>query len=310
MTRRIAEALLRHTARRWPRDYLGEWMAELAVLAAERKPFAMLVYAASLVRSRPAVRAATASFPRERISLMNAKTWATAAVAVAAPFVMMLLSVFSFLGAAIDGLAQNIFPGYRPDLVMGGAWTALIALIMAGLVAGAATWLGHHSVLAGPFRTAVVLLIPLTAGLLYAEFDLQRSYSEQSVTSAGEPYLRTSLVGAIVFWAAGLALVTMAAARLRSRKRAWTAGVTGALLVLDLTVMVPNLRLAASVGDLSPLTWLPASFVGSAPVEWNDNFSVYMMICSGYVVGYLIGQARRRPAPLAAADTEALQHAV
>jgi hypothetical protein len=192
--------------------------------------------------------------------------------------------VLTRLGAAFHGLAKAVFPGFRPGFVTEDAWVGLVALIVAGFAAAAAYWLGRCGAAMSPVWTAVVLLAPVTAGLLYADLDTQRWYRGNDVA-----YM--SLVNGILMWAAGIALVVIAAAALRRRAHhrwAWTVGTAGAVVVL-------------------------AVF---APGQQNFSYLTYMMICSGYAVGYAIGAARERvgaghpgPAPATGTDVKALQHA-
>jgi hypothetical protein len=295
MTRKFARALVRRAARRWPSEYLREWSAELDVLAAERKRVAMVRYATSLVRSRPAI-SSSEPVSRERSSLMTGKVRGTAVVVVLAPFVIAGLTVFSAIGSLIDRLVHVMFPAFRPGFPTEDIWVGLVAVIMAGFVAAAATWLGRHLALSGPFRTPVVLLIPVTALLLLGEFEAQRQYPTYGIIDASThlPVVHTSLVGAILVWAFGLTLALIAAAYLRRQGRrvsAWIAGIAGAVVVLDLTVAVPNLRLGTGMGNLSLLTLLPGEFAGQSAGQWEGNFTLFMLMCSWYAVGYAIGAA-------------------
>ncbi len=296
VTRRIAEALLRGAARRWPSEHLREWMAELGVLAAERKHVAMLCYAASLALSRPGVSSNQPS-PTMRGAITSGRTWGTAATVLLAPLAGWVLALLGTLGALIVAAAwMAIFPQsdlgiHTSDRLMGFALLP-ITLILASGAALSAWRLGLNTILRGTVPLILTILLPVTGGLLYAELATRQEHLDGVVSG---PY--TSLISGIIMWAGCVGLVLIAAAGLRMRGRkvlAWVTGAVGVLLAADFAMILPSLQSPRSGEGPAMLLRLPALFIGQDSLHgWNGNYSVYMLICSGYALGYIIGAKGR-----------------
>jgi hypothetical protein len=119
VSERIAQALLRLAARRWPArlrdDMHQEWRAELHVLAAEHRPAAMLRYAASLAVARPV---------REPV---------TAAVRVAALWQAVRLCLLAPLAAVVSPIRAGTIVLIAAITVPGFVFVSLTYLLPAGM---------------------------------------------------------------------------------------------------------------------------------------------------------------------------------
>jgi len=167
------------------------------------------------------------------------------------------------------------------------------SLAIAAAAALIAHRLGPYTILTGRIRLVIAMMLPVTAVLLYDELDRQRSYEDHTIAGLYYP-----LTTGIWVWAVGLATALFAAAALRRRGRkalAWTTGAAGALVVTDLAVVVASLQAPSASAGLSALYWFSASLLGQDNLHvWNDNYSVYMLICSGYALGYVMAAMRPR----------------
>jgi hypothetical protein len=192
-----------------------------------------------------------------------------------------------FVIAIAGGLVSQLGPpstGAKDDLANRAGFAAALVLTLA--VAAMASLLGRYSALDVPVVTAVVVMVPVAAALLYYELDSQRLY----LLGAVDPSARHPLTGGILLWAGGLLVILALAGTARRRPLlAWSVGIVGALAVIAVTVIV--VQRAAHVPTPIPLPQLPfydlVHEAGPSAV-WDPGYTLYMLICSGYALGYTL----------------------
>ncbi|MEH0842231.1 hypothetical protein V6U81_07550 [Micromonospora sp. CPCC 205711] len=313
VTRRVAEALLRAAARRWPADLRTElhreWAAELHVLARSGQRARMLRFAASLASSRAAT-------PLVDRTVLHRQLRRTAAALLLAPVlcvavVLVALTAMNRAYAALLGVA-----GWA-DAVQLPLWSALTAglgVLLALLVA----WAARRGVRVGPPATALGVALPVAVTALLVE---------SGVNDNPEKLART-LPGVLV-WLVGLTLTLWAAARLARAGRtrlAWTVGVLGAFAAADVAVIltvvanIPAVDPVAQAGEphdavdrvSAPLwlfaCWTDSSFGLPRPTSW-ERFLItdlvltepyFYLACTPYALTWAIRTARSEPVAVAA----------
>jgi hypothetical protein len=309
VTRRLAEALLRLAARRWPAGIRAElhheWLAEVHVLASRRRE--MLAYAASLAVSRPVAD------PLLDRSAMTRTALRTAALLLLAPLAGVATTLAGFI--VMNVLVNGLFGGPRfndpllgVDLQLPVA-TVFIAVFGVGL-ALLARRRARRSALTGPLLLAVALALPVGIVAILG-VALGSSASEVQRTAPE-----------LALWVAGMVLVLWLAARAAAegdRRRAWWLGILGAIVVANaafvLTVLSQTLPPGAVLSDGSPADgvnrawaplWLLTCFTGSTfglpgPTDWEifritDDITVtpYLYLAvTPYLLAYAINAARR-----------------
>ncbi|MCO1597147.1 hypothetical protein M8C17_18490 [Micromonospora sp. RHAY321] len=307
VTRRAAEMLLAIAARRWPADLRDdlhrEWDAEVHVLAASGRRTRMLGFAVSLAVSR-------AGSPLVDRAMMHRRARRTAAALLLAPLACIGIVVVSAV------LMNVVFNWLLLPQVQLPLWSALTAGLAVLLAVSATRW-ARHTVLGGPLRIALGVVLPIGAALALAGYVLP-----------AEGLART--VPGLLLWLAGLTLVLWAVAALAARGRvraAWWLGLLGALVVADLAVIlfvVGNIPGSGAVAAGSPpdtvdrisaplwlfACWTDWNFGLPRPTRWEiflitDQLLVEPMLylaCTPYALAYTIRAARSEPtAPVALA---------
>ncbi|GIF15597.1 hypothetical protein FHX34_1021434 [Actinoplanes teichomyceticus] len=248
VSRRIAEALLRLAARRWPARLRGEmhqeWLAELHVLAAERRTAAMLRYAASLTAARP-VREPVA------VAVRAAALWRAVRLCVLAPVAAVVVFAACLAAAltVLDPLLAAMPFGEQPR-----QWVAALATAAAAVVLARS---GRWWTAEGAGIAALVLAITIP-GFVFA------SLTYLLPAGMSDSYALHWPAYAVFF--GGLAALLYAVDRLTATGRrtlAWWTGAVGALTLTDLAVTLPVLL---SSGDDPPIAsaplWLFAALNG------------------------------------------------
>ncbi|WP_189332878.1 hypothetical protein [Actinoplanes ianthinogenes] len=307
MSRRIAEALLRLAARRWPARLRGEvhqeWLAELHVLAAEHRGAAMLRYAASLAVARP-VREPVA------VAVRAAALWRAVRLCVLAPVAAVVVFAVCLAAAltVLDPLLAAMPFGEQPR-----QWTAALATAAAAvLLARSGRWWTAEG--AG---TAALVLAITVPGFVFA------SLAYLLPAGMSEKYTLHWPAYAVFF--GGLAALLYAVDRLAATGRrtpAWWTGAVGALTLTDVAITLPVLL---SNGDDPPLAsaplWLFAALNGGGldgirlpgmtggqiwTVGDTTDFDAYVfLLYAGLALGMIMAKASKSvPAPAAGTHLE------
>ncbi|WP_247658702.1 hypothetical protein [Micromonospora sp. U56] len=314
VTRRVAEALLRAAARRWPvvlRDDLRrEWTAELHVLAEAGQRVRMLRFAASLAASRAGAPLVDRAGWRRQVR----RTAAT--LLLAPPACVALMAVALFATAAVHGVLELRFGwAQRLQLPLFSTLCAGLGVLLALVVARAA----RHGVRVGPSATAVGVGLAVAITVVPAEVALHDDARQ----------LARILPGVLV-WLAGLTLALWAAATLARRGRlrlAWTVGVLAAFVAADVAVVATVVAAIPPIDPGQPVTELPPDGVDriSAPLwllncwtDWSfglprptdwERFLItdlvlvepnFYLACTPYALTWAIRTARAEPAAEAA----------
>ncbi|MBB4740355.1 hypothetical protein BJY16_003814 [Actinoplanes octamycinicus] len=295
MSRRIAEALLRLAARRWPArlraEMHQEWLAELHVLATERRGAAMLRYAVSLAAARP-VREPVA------VAVRAAALWRAVRLCVLAPLAAAVLFTACLVAAltVLDPLLAALPFGDQPR-----QWVAALATAAAAVVLARS---GRWWTAEGAGLTALVLAVTVP-GFVFASLAYLLPAGMSGVYALHWP-------GYAVFFG-GLAVLLHAVDRLTAtgrRRLAWWTGAVGGLALADLAVTLPVLL---SSGDDPPLAsaplWLFAALNGggldgirlpgmTADQIWTvgdtTDFDAYLFLLSaGLALGVIMTRAAR-----------------
>lgn len=295
ITYRIARALVKMAARRWPErlreDVLREWSAELAILAREHQHGPMLRYAASL-----------ATHPSPRPALTGAqiasRAWSAARVLVVGPAICIGMTAGAFFGSSIATMLSALAPALSDFAIK--AQLPLLSLLCIGgaLLAGL---IGRRWALnTGPALTVLVATGP---GFLAAAMLL----TVTGIDQAG----RHLWVFEIYF--AGFAAVLYAATRLvrSGRRRAGLRlAVIGALVVLDFAVMPSilaiQLEAPENIDGAYAVMWLPALLFDTGfGLPHPDPMEVFtitdvlvgvpqiLLVLTGWATGIML----RRPVP-------------
>ncbi|MGW0436100.1 hypothetical protein ACWDV4_26580 [Micromonospora sp. NPDC003197] len=280
---RVAVRLLRLASRRWPADLrelmLAEWLAELAVISADRtrRPVARAVrqlrYAISLAGSPPV--GDEYGVPRGWREMLPGLGQAVQPVLMllgAAVFCSLLVGLVGGLGNWVLEMIRGYrIPSDEFDWVCGATSVASLAIatVAAALIGG---WLGRRLPIGWAHRTrlaaagsAVLAPVVLAIGVQVQHLvSLSRHDipDDGTVTMIGpEPF------PAVVLWAALVAPLAGYAVRLRRRGRrrqaAWIV-VLGSFVALELTAIVAG-QLAAAIEGVSFATsawWFPFSLLG------------------------------------------------
>jgi len=224
---RIARALLALAARRWPArmraDVEREWLAELDVLATQRRHALMLRYALSLAAARPPERAP--------LSAILPGVWRAVRLVVLAPLIALALLLASLV---MMNSVASLIPWNRwmaAELPLATAFTLVAAVLLATL--------GNRWTLPG---ARIPLLLAVTVpGFVVA---VAARY-----LLGGTEHLARHLPVYLVFFP-GLALVLLGVHRLAAAghtRRAWWTGILGATVVADIAVIASMMR-----ADLPP----------------------------------------------------------
>ncbi|RKN51332.1 hypothetical protein D7223_04115 [Micromonospora endolithica] len=303
MTRRVATLLLALARRRWPvdlRDDLHrEWTAELHVLADRRQRVAMLLFAASLAARRSGVPAADRA-PLGRWLLRTALPLLLAPTVCAA----VVLAGFVVTDRIVQTMPWRVEWAYDVQLPLASGLVLAVAVGLA-ILADRLARLGPP----GGWAAVVAVMAPLAATVLLIVYALRLDGEFET----GMPVL--------VFWLAALTVVLRGAAALAARGRiraAWAAGVLGALVVADLTVVLAVLGDVSTgrhtlmphgdpVDPVSAPLWLFAVWTNSSlgfprPTDWElflltDSVLVlplFLLAVTPYTLAWVLRAARCR----------------
>jgi hypothetical protein len=311
VTRRLAGALLRAAARRWPAelrdDLLREWKAELHVLAGRGKRWRMLRFAASLATS-------PAGGPIVDRAVLHRRLRRTAGVLLLAPpaCVAVVVLAAAVLRVAFGALDVRLDWAAAVQLPIWSGLTAGMAALLALLVTRAA----RRTVRTGPLAAAlgVVLPIGLTVTVVLA-----------ALAGRGERGLPGTVPG-LLLWLALLVPALWGAGLLARRGRtrlAWAVGLLGALVAADAAVVLAVVSAIPAtpvgpVGDglppdtvdrISAPLWLLTCWTDSSlglprPTAWERFLitdrvlvePVFYLACTPYAVAYAVAAARPAPA--------------
>ncbi|MEU5940395.1 hypothetical protein ABZ807_14640 [Micromonospora sp. NPDC047548] len=310
VTRRVAEALLRAAARRWPvalrEDLRREWAAELHVLAEAGQRARMLRFAASLATSR-------AGAPLVDRAVWHRQLRRTATALLLAPPACVAIVIVAVIAMTTVHFALEMRFAWAQH-VQQPLWSALCAglgVLLALLVARAA----RHGVRVGPLATAVGIVLPVAITVVVTE-----------VLLSGDGEQLARVLPGVLLWLAGLTLALWGAAVLAGRGRlrlAWTVGVLGAFAAADIAVIATVVAAIPPIDPGQPLTDLPPDGVDriSAPLwlltcwtDWSFGFSRptdwerflitdlvlmepnFYLACTPYALTWAIRTARAAPA--------------
>ncbi|MEV4703427.1 hypothetical protein [Actinoplanes sp. NPDC049316] len=255
VSRRIAAALLHLAGRRWPthlREQVHrEWAAELHVLAAEGRPWAMLKYAASLAAARP-VREPVTAVARAAAMWRALRLTVVAPLAAVAVFIAALI-VVTVISALLPSATENLQYGVMTVLLVAGA---------VGLAR-----LGRWWTVGGAGTTTLVLAVTVPGFVLGC---LQYAISSSSSKLAVHAPAYLAFFGGL----AGLLYAVDRAAAAGNRTRAWWIGGLGALVLADVAVTVPVFLASATPDPASAPVWLFTAFTNSgfglpSPAGWE-----------------------------------------
>ena len=272
VSRRIAEALLRLAARRWPArlraDLYREWSAELHALGSGRTA-QMLSYAASLAVSRPV---------RDPIDVHAAADalWRAIRLIVLAPLAAIILFVAAFVSLSLLPLGDGA-----------QMWLPLVASV------GSATLLARSGRLWAPRDVGIGLLVPaLTVpGFVFSNLIY--------MTPSGISSRLALQLPAYVVVFGGFAVLLYAVDRLADagrRRAAWWAGGAGAFVLADIAVTIPVLLSAETDAPvISAPLWLFIAFVGSptggAPISGPVEFEPFIYtLTTGLALGVVLSR--------------------
>lgn len=331
---RLADALVRRAARRWPADVtesmLREWRAELAALQTQphvgptTRTWRQLAFALSLACSPTAEPRGSIGSECKRIAIAFARTGRQFVLALG----VVLLARFVVVG--MRDLASQLVNHNRYDLEPATWWhvTAyvgadIVGLAIMGLVAVFALRRTRIAV-----RPAAVLIVPLAL----ASYFVYLAANSNDVYSSGD-LIQAQGAAAIGAWALVLLVAVGVGRRLATagrRTAAWTVTGLGAFFAADVAAFTASVRVAGTlhIGRGSGLLWLPLSylpdgFTGFGPLIpagttriGNVSFSsdqpfpalslllplsvevaVPLLMCSAFV---LVAALRVRPQPLTA----------
>jgi hypothetical protein len=219
---RIARALLALAARRWPArvraDVEREWLAEVDVLATQRRHARMLRFALSLAAARPP--------ERPPLTALLPAAWRAVRLMILAPVIALVLMV---AGVMLMNSVAILIPVNRwmdPQVPLATAGTLVCAVLLARL--------GDRWTLPGA-RIPLVLAVtvPGFAVVVAARYFI-----------GGTKHLARHLPGHAIFFL-GLAVLLFVVHRLATAghtRRAWWIGVLGATVVADIAVIPPVLN--------------------------------------------------------------------
>ncbi|GGM39786.1 hypothetical protein ACFFX1_31275 [Dactylosporangium sucinum] len=293
VTARLAEALLRAAARRWPapiRDELHrEWAAELHVLGEAGRPWAMLRYSGSLALARPARQPMSAAMRLRQL-------WHAVRLVLLAPvigFVLLAASVV-VMSVVVHRIpyGSGAFDPMDLQMPMITGLCVLGALLLA--------LLGRRWSLPDRPATlvAAVTVPPLAICLLFYAV----SNNTDKIRLHGPAYL---------LYFGGLALLLAWAghrARAGRRRSARWLAIAGAVVLADVATMVPVLNSAQHPDPQGAPLWLFVVLTGQnlGIPAWPDAFlvgdiaefdPVLYLVFTGFAIGAALG---RRPAPAGA----------
>ncbi|MEV4517630.1 hypothetical protein AB0K00_52820 [Dactylosporangium sp. NPDC049525] len=325
---RVAEALLRLAARRWPAEVRAEqareWAAELHELRTEagtgagRRALGQLRFAFSLAAASPVED--EAGVPRGwREGLPEAGR---------ALQPMALLVIFGLVavgpgGGVLRALSEWLLglSGVRVGWPAGTAVTVATALPALLVLTLLAVWLGRRMPVrwarlrrlgsAGPAAAAPAALAVAFAVLVVGM---------QSMAGQDGAALTVSLCLGATAWTLLAAALAVAVVRLAARRRRWwlaaTLAATGTPLVVELAISAAALPgvLAAGAGPSAALTWAPALVSGRPWSDWStgaeswyqspdaiallnatNTYPFQLLLFTGLAVGYGLGAARPKP---------------
>ncbi|MFF5231729.1 hypothetical protein [Dactylosporangium sp. NPDC000521] len=325
---RLAEALLRLAARRWPAPVrevqLQEWSAELHALRTEpgagagRRAFEQLRFAFSLAAAAPVDD--EDGVPRGWRDALPAAGRALQPFAVLVFFGLIATGPAAGLLRAVDEWLLGL-AGVRVGWPLGTAITTLTSVPALLVLTIVAWWLGRRMPLrlAGPGRAGSAAAAPLPLALAFVVLVV----GTQSTLGLGGQAFAVSLVFGAPVWAALTAALAAAVARLTSARRRWwpvaaLLAVAGTPLVVELAVTAAVLPvIVASGGDLAAaFAWAPDLVSGAAldgaADSWHQSpdaislfnatsaYPVHLLILTGVALGYGVGAAHPRPPRLPA----------
>lgn len=264
---RLADALVRRAARRWPADVadsmLREWRAELAAVQTQpqvrpaARAWRQLAFALSLACSPTAEPRGSIGSESKRIAIAFARAGRQFVLALG----VVLLARFVVVG--MHDLAGQLVNHNRYDLEPATWWyvTAyvgadIVGLAIMGLVA---VFVLRRTRMA--IRPAVVLIVPLALA----------SYLVHLAGHSGDGYGPGDLIpaqgaAAIGAWALVLLVVVGVGRRLAGagrRTAAWAVTGLGAFVAADVAAFTASVRAAGTlhIGRGFGLLWLPLSYL-------------------------------------------------
>lgn len=315
---RIAVALLRLAARRWPaelRDQQArEWAAELHALrsdpkAGRRRAMGQLLFAFSLAAASPVEDENDAPRGwREGLPEMGRRLRP----------VLMLVLVGVLAAGPVSGIVRSGgewvlgLLGFEVGWPAGAAVTLVTSLPPLLIVTVAGWWLGRRMPVGwaggrrlGPAGPAVVA--PFALAVAFAVLVAAQHYS------AGTGGVAASLGAGALAWVLLVVALAVAVVRLAVRGRRWLAAalaVTGTPLVVELATAAAALpgTLGGGAGPLTALAWAPVLVSGRARSfeagPWYQTpdaisllnaigtYPVDLLILTGLALGYGLGAAR------------------
>ncbi|MET7396369.1 hypothetical protein ABZS66_23100 [Dactylosporangium sp. NPDC005572] len=286
VTARLAAALLRVAARRWPAairaDLHREWAAELHVLAESGRPWAMLRYSGSLALARPARQPMTAAMRLRQLwhavrLVLVAPVAGFALLAVSVVIMNVVVSTIPYGDGAFDPMDLQM------PIVTG--LSALSALLLARL--------GRRWSL--PDRPATLLAAVTVPPLVICVLVYGVTNSTDKIRLHGPAYL---------LYFGGLALLLAWAghrARAGRRRSARWLAIAGAVALADVATMVPVLNSPQSPDPLGAPLWLFVVLTGQnlGIPTWPDAFMIgdvaeldplFYLVFTGFALGAALGQ--------------------
>ncbi|GAA1525363.1 hypothetical protein GCM10009827_047590 [Dactylosporangium maewongense] len=320
---RLAEALLRLAARRWPASVrevqLQEWSAELHALRTEpgagagRRAFGQLRFAFSLAAAAPVDD--EDGVPRGWRDALPAAGRALQPFAVLVFFGLIAIGPAAGVLRAVNEWLLGL-AGVKIGWPSGATITALTSVPALLVLTIVAWWLGRRMPLGLPRlgRAGSAAAAPLPLALAFAVLVVG---TQSSIGIDGETFAVCLVIGAPV-WAALTAALAAAVARLTSTRRRWwpvavLLALVGTPLVVELAVTAAVLpSIAASGADLSAaFAWAPdlvsGAVLGGGADSWYQShgaislfnatnaYPVHLLILTGVALGYGVGAAHPRP---------------